>query len=209
MPGSPPPRGSQRAWVTLGMACASAVLLAACGGGGGSDSGTSTTAKPADATESAPGEFLVNPAASWKPTAQGNPNYVGNIASVALSRLGGSPAVGAGSVILATSLGSYIYESNGAVATGAAAIFVDANGATLAPAAGSTALTAAAPSGCTNEVVPDPYPGDVVIPTSPAVRLVVPAGAVALWLSTDDCQFADNRPASDPLRVKLTVSTGS
>lgn len=190
------------AWLALVLSAP--LALTACGGGGG-DGGSASDSpiQPVAAVESPVGEFVVNPKASWKRATPDDPDRRQGIASVELSRLSASSLVGR--TLNVKSLGSFAYgDTAGQTTPDASLLFVDASGQALSPAAGSTAPAATKPIACENIDGIDPVAGDVLVSAAGA-NLVVPAGATAVWLSVDDCHYADNSQTGNPLRVKFVV----
>ena len=86
------------------------------------------------------------------------------------------------------------------------AAFVDATGTIVALPADS-GFSAAGGALCEAPTsIADPYSGDFLIP-GVATPLTVPAGAVQLRVSVDDCYFSDNSAVStDPLRLYIKLA---
>ena len=186
----------------------SALLLSACGGGGGQDGGTGGKATVADAEEPSTGVFKVNPGATWKPLGSPNDRQNGSLASIALSRLH-SAGVVPGSVLSLQALGTFKFNATGDLGNNVTALFVDKDNLPLPLSAGATLPPATIQAACQSTATADPFQGDFQVPAAAPGTVTVPQGAVALWVSVDDCRYDDNADSSDPLRVRVSVVSGS
>jgi hypothetical protein len=159
------------------------------------------------ATELSPGEFMVNPGATWKPFTTSTDANVGAVVSIDLSRLVPTGTQVAGAVFEVRVLGTYDQTSRATTPTlsqDVAATLVDSAGTVLALPTGWP-LALAAQSQCgTRDLGTDPFANDFLIPASQAARFTAPASVVGLRLSVDDCYFSDNTVTeSNRLRVSV------
>jgi hypothetical protein len=83
---------------------------------------------------------------------------------------------------------------------------VDAAGATVVPASGSTVGPTFTADECGQPSAADAFPDDFLIPNDSVATIVVPSGAVSLRLSVVDCFYSDNRVfPGGPIRVTVTL----
>ncbi len=190
------------------LAVLATALLVACGGGGGGDDSASTTTTLTKtptytfAVETSASTYLINPAATWK-TIQSDPDgNLGPVVTIDLTKLGAA----AGTVLSVQAQGFYDaapLDKTPQIVNNMSATFANGAGAIVPLPAGSgfAGATNGLREAPTSTV--DPYAGDFLIPSTAAL-LTVPAGAVQLRLSVDDCFFSDNKPVtSDPLRLVI------
>lgn len=182
-----------------------AASLAACGGGGGDgEGGSADPATVTSANEITPGDFQVNPGASWRPRSPGD-YFSGTLSSVDLTRLNGGKPLGGGRILDVQSLGSFHYDIQGHLAYVATGLFVDAQGQPLAPATGSGVRSVSSSQECGLSSGGDSVPEDFAFSATLAQPLVVPEGAAALRLSVSDCYFRDNALSDDPIRIRIIL----
>jgi hypothetical protein len=198
-----------------------AALLAACGGGGGSGEAVAlanpnatqtVTYAPAVLSATDADVYLINPAASWKKLQSAMDGFVGALAYIDLSRLLPAGTAAAGQTLEIQALGLYYYnaaqggtpaQSNNNVSI----VFVDGNGALLRLPAGSALVPAHNTNCATSPPSTDPNAPDVMVPLVAGGRVTVPAGAVRLLVSVDDCFFSDNvSEATDPVRIRVKLA---
>jgi hypothetical protein len=190
----------------------SPALLLACGGGASEPAPSASTPAAvtyAQAVAFDTGVFLVNPKATWKPLWFSDDKNSGSVATINLAALLPSGATLAGTTFDLQVLGTYD-ATVGAAPTplnNVSALLVDAGGAAV-PIGADNNFQPAAQSDCfTSDVAKDPFAHDFLVTPVVKSKLKVPAGAVQLRLSVDDCKFGDNfSTTSGPLRLMLAVS---
>ncbi len=155
----------------------------------------------------APFEFPINPGATWKPLMGDRDGLHGPVTVIDLRKLVASAATLAGTTLTVRALGAYESSSEDGIRstqTNVSAVFVDAKGVFVRQTR-QDALPDAVTRICrdlTGDA--DPFFGDFLIPAGEPARLVVPAGAVQLRVSVDDCRFIDNVSSTvDPLRLHI------
>lgn len=178
--------------------------------GGNTQTGTSVAAPLTVATEYAPGVYLINPGATWKPLNSPGDAHSGAVVYVPLANIAPAGTVVAGSVLEVQAFGSYSFDissSTAAPSANATAVFYDASGAMVARGASSTVVDARETAACGVTAATDPFVGDFAIPLTAPARVQVPAGATQIRLSVDDCKFQDNgATAGNPIRVSIRVA---
>jgi hypothetical protein len=183
------------------IALIAALQVVGCGGGGGEARKLPIVA----ATQLAPGTFLIDPGATWKPNPAGDYD-VASLVSVDLALLNNGQALGAGRVLEVTSAGRFQFNAKGDLSVVAAGLLVNASGLGLTPGSGSTVGAVSASTVCGQPDIADSIPEDFSIPNDSVATLVVPEGARAMRLSVSDCYYSDNSIYSaDPIRVIITL----
>lgn len=190
------------------LSCGCFAVLAACGGKEADPSSSATLSRTpsyALASPTTPHTYAINPAATWKQLVGDDDANRGPVTVVDLRKQVSSVETLAGATLRVQVHGGY--ESNvdtGGRATlfNVSAVFVDRKGV-FVPQRADAALPSAG-ARCAGTDAADPYYGDFLIPAGTPVRLVVPAGAIHLRLSVDDCRFIDNETSgTDPLRLEI------
>lgn len=183
-------------------------VLAACGGKEAdppSNGTLSRTPSYALASPTTPHTYEINPAATWKALVGDDDANRGPVTVIDLRKQVSSIETLAGATLRVQVLGGYESNVDGggrASFFNVSAVFVDKKGVYVPQRADSALPSAGAR--CAGGDAADPYHGDFLIPAGMPARLVVPAGAVHLRLSVDDCRFIDNESLrSDPLRLEI------